>query len=778
MSIFYYIVFVIVSVLFVRVQRLFPLFLTTFSLLVLYLSINLGVNHLFIEVVASVLLLINAILLIAPLRLLLIRPIAANFIKKTTTLISDSEKVAIESGDTHWEKQLFSNQLNWAQLSSVKNQVLFAQEQAFIDIKVPELCATFAQFGLSKQTLAQIKSEGFWSFNIPKIYGGLDFSVQAHSKILTQLSSCDTSLAVTVMVPNSLGPATLILHYGTDEQKQRLLPKLATGEQIPCFALTSTDAGSDAGAMSDSGVVCYQNYQGKNTLGIRLNWDKRYTTLAPIATLIGLAFKTYDPDGLIGNKPELGITCALVDCKLDGVNIGRHHHPIGSNFSNGPHQGKDVFIPMSAVIGAQAMVGHGWSMLMESLSLGRGVSLPALSLAGVQLSLKTSIEYALIRKQFNQSLYRFQGIGEKIVAMAADTLTMTAMSNFHLTLLDQGLNPSVSSAILKYHHTELLRTNINHAMDIHGGKAVMLGDSNYLSNLYQSVPVAITVEGANVLTRCMIIFGQGLMRCHPFLKDELNALEQRDYRLFNQLLGKHIAYLTHIKLRSLAFALTGGRLAKLPNDAKGSKKRYYRQLSSISASFAFLVEIAMMKYGTNIKFEESMNALFADLLINMLGISTVLRHSQDLDVEFDDLIHWNLQRQIHQSQQLLNTICNQFKFSSLFKIIALPRGVNQPLPSIDLQNTVTKQLVENPRLKCLLTQDVMTVQSPTLNELEQTYTLALAAEKIYKKVGYVDNIKDIDALLAQGKISKKAHQLLLDLTELRLKILKVDDYEH
>ncbi len=779
MVLFYYLVFVVfITVLFARIERFFAIFSLLVSIATVYLLIDLEVNQFIIWVTGLLLLLINLIMLVPLVRLLVIKPFIISFASNKETLISDSEKIAMESGDTHWEKQLFANNLNWDKLLSVESKALSDEEQDFINDKVPKLCDTFNKFGLSDKALRQIKSEGFWALNIPKQYGGLEFSAKAHAKILTLLSSCDVSLAVTVMVPNSLGPGELIVHYGTDDQKQGLLPKLVTGEHIPCFALTSTDAGSDAGAMIDSGVICHQDYKGEKTLGIRLNWDKRYTTLAPVATLIGLAFKTYDPKGLIGDKAELGITCALVNSALDGVSIGRHHHPIGSEFSNGPHQGKDVFIPMSAVIGGQAMIGQGWSMLMESLSLGRGVSLPSLSLAGVELSLKTSIEYALIRKQFKQSLYRFQGVGEKIVPMASDALMMKAMSNFHLDLLDQGLNPSISSAILKYNHTELLRTNINRAMDIHGGKTVMLGKGNYLANIYQTIPIAITVEGANILTRSMIIFGQGLMRCHPFLKDELTAIETQSYTSFNKYLGEHLAHIASVKAKSLVFALSGGRLSNAPKNTKSTAQMYYQQLSSISASFAFLVEMVLIKFGTKIKFQESMNGLFSDLLIKMYGISTLLKYVEKLDNNFDDLLKWTMQRHVFESQMLLKEICDQFKNPWFFRWLVLPWGINKTKPSIELQSKIVNQLINDKRLKNTLTDDVLIIKDSPLDELERAYELAINAEEVYKRVGYVDDTEGVDALLDQEKITSEEHQLLSNLTQLRRKILAVDDYEN
>lgn len=779
MLILYYLVLVIViTALFARIERYLSFFVVVFTLATIYLLISLELNLIIIWVVGIFLALINLVLFVPFFRWLIIKPFISSFTDNKKTLISESEKIAMESGDTHWERSLFANQLNWDELLSVKSKSLSKQEQDFIGNKVPKLCNTFNQFGLADKTLEQIKSEGFWALNIPKEYGGLAFSAKAHAKVLTQLSSCNVSLAVTVMVPNSLGPGELIVHYGTDEQKQDLLPKLATGEHIPCFALTSTDAGSDAGAMVDSGVICHQDYKGEKTLGILLNWDKRYTTLAPMATLIGLAFKTYDPKGLISDKQSLGITCALVDSSLNGVSIGRHHHPIGSEFSNGPHQGKDVFIPMSAVIGGQAMLGKGWAMLMESLSLGRGVSLPSLSLAGVELGLKTSIEYALIRKQFKQSLYRFQGVGEKIVPMASDALMMRAMSDFHLDLLDQGLNPSISSAILKYHHTESLRTNINRAMDIHGGKTVMLGEGNYLANIYETIPIAITVEGANILTRSMIIFGQGLMRCHPFLKDELSALENQNYTLFNKALGKHLAHIASVKAKSFIFALSGGRLSSIPKNTSNTTKRYYQQLGRISASFAFLVEMLVLKYGAKIKFQESMNGLFADLLMNMYGISTILRYSEKLGDEFDDLTKWTIQQRVFESQILLKDICDQFKNSWFFRWLVLPWGANQTKPSINLQNKIINQLINDKQLKEMLTDDVLSIKDSVLSELESAYELALEAEKIYKRVGYVAHSEGVDTLLDQEKITNEEHELLSNLTQLQHKILAVDDYEN
>lgn len=725
-----------------------------------------------------IIIIIMTVVIIPSSRLFIIKQITKKYSRKIKIKISKTERIAMECGDTNWEKSLFSNNLNWNKLLSVKRKSLSKIEKEFIEIKVPELCNIYKQNGLTDKTFGYIKNNGFWSLNIPNKYGGLNFSKRAHAKILLQLSSCDISLAVTVMVPNSLGPAELIINYGTEQQKEEILPSLASGKEVPCFALTSADAGSDAGAMTDSGVVCWGKYDGERVLGILINWNKRYTTLAPIATIIGLAFKAYDPNGLIGSNRSLGITCALVGSNLDGVSIGKVHHPIGAKFSNGPHKGKDVFIPMSSVIGGQTMIGQGWLMLMECLSLGRGVSLPSLSMAGSSIGLKSSIEYSLVRRQFNQPIYRFQGVAEKIVSMAANVLEMNAMSDLHISLLDQGLNPSIGSAILKYNHTELLRRNVNKAMDIHGGKAVMLGDKNYLGDIYKAVPIAITVEGANILTRSMIIFGQGLMRCHPYLKEEVESLEMGDMNKLNKLLKDHIGYQAKKILGSLWLGVSKGYCSQTPSGVDKEISRWYQQLRVISASYAFLVEVSLIKNGQKIKFQESMNGMFSDLLIKMYGVSSLLRYSEGLGEEFEDLVRWSIQKRIHESQVIISDICQQFKHSKIIKLIAMPLGITQDKPKINLQNKIINELVNNPLIKHTLTSNVLIMEKSALLELEDAYKISLLAEKIYERVGDVKNLKGVDDLLDKEKISKAEHQDLYKLIMLRKKVVGVDAYEN
>ena len=777
MYILFYIALVISStVLFSRNKRLYPLLVFTISSATISILIATTMPLLILWTMVPIIVFINLILLCDPFRALITKYLAQSIHLPKAHALSDTEVAAMESGDTYWVDGLFSSNMDWQQLLSIKPKPLTAKEIAFISTKVPRLCEIFTKTGLGEGTLDFIKEEGFWSLNIPRSYGGLDFSALAHAKILTQLSSISPSLAVTVMVPNSLGPAVLILNYGTELQRTSILPKLATGAEVPCFALTSLTAGSDASSMIDTGIVCHGDIDGKVVIGFRLNWSKRYTTLAPIATLIGLAFKSYDPEHIISDTDYLGITCALVDASLPGITIGRHHHPLGSEFTNGPHQGRDVFIPMSAIIGGPEKIGMGWSMLMESLSLGRGVSLPSLSNAGVQLALKSSIEYSLIRKQFNQSIYRFQGVAEKILPLAADALEMKAMSDFHLTLLDQGYNPSIGSAILKYNHTECLRSNVNRAMDIHAGKAIMCGKKNYLAGIYSVLPIAITVEGANILTRSMIIFGQGLMRCHPYLSKEIDALETQNYSSLNTLIGKHLRHQLHTSTKCLISSICRSTLTK-KDLSNMDLKNYAIQLENLSAKFSFLAEATLIKYRTKIKFQETISGLLADLLMRMYGVSTLIKFANELDAEFDDLVSWTINDRLCRAQLAIKSIVHQFKFSMPMGLLLFPYGTRKTSVNVKLQNQIINQLIHNPHLISILTEDVLILKGSPLAELEVGYKLAIKAEEIYNRIGYFSEVSDINELFAAQKITSAEHSLLIKTTIMRQQILEVDDYE-
>ncbi|HEO66108.1 MAG TPA: acyl-CoA dehydrogenase, partial [Spirochaetes bacterium] len=468
-------------------------------------------------------------------RVLLMNPIRY-FLKKSMPAISQTEKEALEAGTVWWDAELFSGKPDWNTLMAYPAPQLSAEEQAFMDGPVNEFCAMLSDwkinhedYDLTPKAWQFLKDKGFFGMIIPKKYGGLEFSALGHSCVVMKIASRSTSGTVTVMVPNSLGPAELLLKYGTEEQKDHYLPRLAKGREIPCFALTGPEAGSDAGSMPDTGIICHSDFEGKkDVLGIRLNWDKRYITLGPVATVLGLAFKLYDPDHLLGDKEELGITLALIPTNTPGVSIGSRHVPLNQFFQVGPNWGKDVFIPMDWIIGGTDRVGQGWRMLMESLAAGRSISLPALSTGGGKMVCRATGAYSRIRKQFKIPIGRFEGIEEALARMAGNTYTMDAARSLTCVALDMGEKPSVISAIVKYNLTETLRQVMNDSMDVQGGSGICMGPGNLWASTYQGVPVSITVEGANILTRSLIIFGQGAIRCHPYALKEIQAIANPD----------------------------------------------------------------------------------------------------------------------------------------------------------------------------------------------------------------------------------------------------------
>jgi len=503
-----------------------------------------------------------------------------------------------------------------------------------------------------------IKQQKFCGIIIPRHYGGLEFSDFAHSQIVMKIASRSTSAAVTVMVPNSLGPAKLLLAYGSEQQKDHYLPRLARGQEIPAFALTGPQAGSDAAAMPDTGIVCYGEHDGQDrVLGIRLNWEKRYITLGPVATVLGLAFKLYDPEHLLGDREKLGITLALIPTDTPGISIGRRHFPLDSAFQNGPNWGKDVFIPVDWIIGGAEQAGQGWKMLMQCLATGRAISLPALSVGAAKMICRNSGAYARIRTQFNLPLGAFEGIEEILAHMAGSTYLIDAARTVTCAALDEGRKPAVISAILKYQLTETMRRVINDGMDIQGGSGISLGPSNYIGRLYQIIPVGITVEGANILTRTMMIFGQGAIRCHPYIEKEMNALNSADeskaLRDFDTLLWRHIGFFLGNLARGLYFGLGGARLAKTPGDQ--NTRRYYRQLTRLSTGFALSADFALLTLGGQLKRRERISGRFADILSHLYLCSCALKHFADQGSPADDLplLHWACQYSLHRAQQSL-----------------------------------------------------------------------------------------------------------------------------
>jgi len=558
--------------------------------------------------------------------------------RKSLPPIGVTESIALEAGSVWWDAELFQGDPNWKELTELEATELTKEEQSFVDNEVETLCAMVdsheiqSTHDLPKSVWKYIFDKGFLGLIIPKEFKGKGFSHFAHAIIVGRLSSASQFLGIAVMVPNSLGPGELLLKYGTDEQKQHYLPRLAKGKEIPCFGLTSTVAGSDAGSLIDNGIVCYGEFEGKKVLGLRLNWEKRYITLAPIATVIGLAFKAYDPDNLLPadhplhNKNDLGITCALIPRNTEGLSIGTRHKPIGEPFQNGPIFGKDVFIPMNWVIGGDKMLGHGWRMLMECLSVGRGISLPVTGASATQAMLLTTSTYSQMREQFGIPIAKMEGIQEKLSNLASNAFRATANINLSTWALDAGHRPSIISAIVKYRNTQLLQNSSIDAMDVHGGRAVMEGKRNYVSNVYSGAPVAITVEGANILTRSLMIFGQGLIRCHKTMLDELRALhdESKDsINKFDKALVTHVGSFIKNIARATMFSWTRGRLAKPYGDK--TTRVYYRNLSVLSAKFACLTDIASLLLGGSLKRKEMISGRFADSISAMYEISSCLK---------------------------------------------------------------------------------------------------------------------------------------------------------
>lgn len=553
-----------------------------------------------------------------------------NHLRKTTPSVSETELTALRAGDSSIESYIFSGEINWDSILKIQHPNLTAEEASFIQNETRELCDMVNDHvinteldDLPEEVWNFIKEKGFLGLQIKKEFGGKEFSPFAISNIVSLIASKSVVAAVTVMVPNSLGPAELLQHYGTDDQKSKYLPRLANGQEIPCFALTSPEAGSDATSIPDEGIIALGEWEGEEVLGIKLSWDKRYITLAPVATLIGLAFKARDPEGLIGDQVELGITCALIPHDLTGVYNNKRHLPCGLQFMNGPTNGQGVFIPLDFVVGGQEYIGQGWRMLVEQLSCGRGVSLPALGAASSAVSYKTSIQYANIRKQFGTEIINFEGILEPISTISANNLISESFRKLVLTTLNKGISPAILTAMAKYHLTEMSRENINAAMDIHGGKAIQCGTDNYLNYHYRGAPVAITVEGANILTRSLMIFGQGSVRCHPYLLKEFLSLKNPDAKegkkAFKEVFYKHIKFSVSNYLKSQKYYWLGS-----PKVSGYKFSDIMSELNRLSTGYSFVTDVLLLTTGGDVKRKEHLSARLGDILSYLTLATSVL----------------------------------------------------------------------------------------------------------------------------------------------------------
>jgi len=755
---------------------------------------------------ALALALVAALILVRPLRRAVIsRPLFATY-RKVLPQMSDTERDALEAGTVWWEGELFRGKPDWKKLHAYPKPTLTTVEQSFMDNEVEEACrlvddwkVTHELYDLPNEAWRYIKDKGFLGMIIPKKYGGLEFSAYAHSQVVTKLSTRSSALSVSVMVPNSLGPAELLLHYGTEEQKNHYLPRLAKGIEVPAFALTSPWAGSDAASIPDSGVVCKGIWQGKEVLGMRVSWDKRYITLVPVCTVFGLAFHLYDPDGLLGDKKHIGITCALVPYDHPGVDTGRRHFPLNAMFMNGPTRGKDVFMPLDFIIGGPKMAGQGWRMLMECLAAGRSISLPSSNAGMSQMIARTVGGYARVRSQFKMAVGKFEGAEEALTRIGAFTYMTNATRTMTAGAVDLGEKPSVVSAIAKYHVTERARQVANDGMDVVGGKGICLGPSNFLGRAYQQVPIAITVEGANILTRSLIIFGQGAIRCHPYLLPEMHAAQNADARQglvdFDRALWGHIGYTIKNGFRALWLGMTGSHFVGVNVDVAPEVRRYYQQMTRFSAAFAFLADISLLVLGGSVKRREKLSARLGDILAQMYLISCTLKRFETDGRQAADLplVNWAIWDAMYKAQEAFDGVIanfpNRFIGAFLHRSI-FPWGHPYVVPSDDLGHKVAKLLIEPSEARDRLTAECflpMTESEPA-GAIELALVATIEAEAIEAKIRAAEkagrfannplaNVRDIAIAAAEcGVITAAEFEKLKRRNVLRDIVVHVDDF--
>ncbi|OON36445.1 acyl-CoA dehydrogenase [Izhakiella australiensis] len=717
--------------------------------------------------------------------------------QKVMPPMSRTEKEAIDAGTTWWEGELFRGNPDWKTLHDYPQPRLSAEEQAFIDGPVEEACRMANDFAITHEMAdlppelwAYLKEHRFFAMIIKKEYGGLEFSAYAQSRVLQKLAGVSGILAITVGVPNSLGPGELLQHYGTEEQKDHYLPRLARGQEIPCFALTSPEAGSDAGAIPDTGVVCMGDWQGKQVLGMRLTWNKRYITLAPIATVLGLAFKLSDPDHLLGETEELGITCALIPTVTPGVEIGRRHFPLNVPFQNGPTRGKDIFVPIDYIIGGPKMAGQGWRMLVECLSVGRGITLPSNATGSLKSVAMAIGAYAHIRRQFRISIGKMEGIEEPLARIAGNAYALDAAATLITYGIMLGEKPAVLSAIVKHHCTHRSQRAIIDAMDIAGGKGIMLGDNNFLARAYQGAPIAITVEGANILTRSMIIFGQGAIRCHPFVLKEMAAAQNHDVKAFDQALFSHIGHVGSNKVRSFWLGLTAGLTSRTPT--RDATRRYYQHLNRISANLAFMADISMAALGGSLKRRERISARLGDVLSQLFIASAALKRYDDEGRQSADLplVHWSVQDALYQAETAIDDLLRNFPnraMAGLMRLVIFPTGRHCRAPSDKLDHQLAKILQQPSATRSRIGRGQYLTPSEynPAGQMEEALAHIMEAEAIHQRLckQLQKNLPftRLDELgqqwLANQLINQQEADILARAEASRLRSINVDDFE-
>ncbi|HJR74596.1 MAG TPA: acyl-CoA dehydrogenase [Luteimonas sp.] len=762
----------------------------------------LGANTTATVIAAVVVALIAVPLLLPQIRKPYITAPLLKFYTKLLPPLSDTERTALESGTVGFEGELFSGKPDWDKLLSLPKPQLTAEEQAFLDGPCEELCKTIDEWDITHvradlppEMWDYIKRNKFFGLNIPKEYGGLGFSALMNHKVIQKLASISSTVSSTVGVPNSLGPAELLMHYGTDEQKQQYLPRLADGREVPCFALTGPFAGSDATSIPDYGIVCQGEWNGARVLGIKLTLNKRYITLAPVATLIGVAFRMYDPDGLLGDKRDIGISLALVPHDTPGLEIGRRHFPLNNPFQNGPIHGKDVFVPLSQLIGGEDYAGRGWQMLMECLSIGRSITLPSTASGGVKMGAVVSGAYARIRKQFGLSVGRFEGVEEALARIGGKAYAASALSQATAAAVARGENPAVPSTIAKYHCTEMGREVIKDVMDIHGGKGIILGPRNYLGRAWQATPISITVEGANIMTRSLMIFGQGAILCHPWVMKEMKAAQLPDGKQrideFDTALFGHIGYAISNAVRSWWFGLTGARIGSAPGD--DYTRRFYRKLNRYSACLSVMSDTSMLLLGGKLKFKESLSGRLGDVLSHLYITSAMLKRYQDEGNPAGDqpLLAWAFHDSINKIETALSGALRNFPIRPvgwLLWLLIFPWGRRAQAPSDRLGHRVAALLMTPCDARDRLASGVFL--TPCANNpagrINSYLPTAILAEPVERKFLKALKNSDIEALefdaqldegVKEGWITVEERIQLEELRKITLDAIMVDDFD-
>jgi acyl-CoA dehydrogenase len=740
---------------------------------------------------------LGALFGIRAIRRRVVSPMLMKILAGALPRMGETERIALEAGTVWWDGELFSGAPRWRRLLDFKPKPLSERERAFLSGPAEELCRMITDWGVQKrqdlpaEAWEFLKRNRFFGMIIPEEYGGLGFSAQAHSAVVTKLASRSVTAAVTVMVPNSLGPAELLLHYGTDEQKKHFLPRLASGIEVPCFALTEPEAGSDAASGKSTGVVCRGVFEGREVLGMRLRWSKRYITLGPVATILGLAFRLRDPDHLLGDREEIGITCALIPPDLPGIEFKMRHDPLGVPFQNGPTTGHDVFVPIDCIIGGQPMAGQGWRMLMDCLAAGRGISLPALSVGAAQLSTRVTGAYATVREQFDLPIGRFEGIEEPLARIGGLTYLMNGARTLTAAAVDAGEKPAVLSAVMKAYLTEAMRTVVNAAMDIQAGAGISRGPRNTLAGAYMALPIGITVEGANILTRSLIIYGQGAIRCHPHVRAEMDAVARRDVDAFDRALFGHLGFVARNVARAWIGGITGGRIGRPAvagplGDALG-------RFSRMSAAFAVISDACMATLGGQLKRREKLSGRLADALAWLYLGSAAAKRFWDEGRTPRDLpfLQWSCEHALFEIQRALVGVLDNLPNRPVawaLRAIVFPLGARQRPPNDALAGRVARALLEDREERLHLTRDIHVPPSTDegLGRLEAALDRVMRAAPVQAKIrtamraGRLERAPEgtlLDRAVAAGVLNQEEASTLRDAEAARDEVIQVDAFD-